>query len=65
MGQLVDGKWSTENILFNHDDRGLYFKRDSVFRDRISSESKTEFPAEPADIISTAPLPARGLTARR
>ena len=20
MGQLVDGKWSTENVLFNHDE---------------------------------------------
>ncbi len=47
MGQLVDGKWRTENILFNHDDRGLYFKRPSVFRDRISSEAQSEFPAEP------------------
>ena len=47
MGQLVDGKWSTENILFNHDDKGLYFKRDSVFRDRISNEAVPEFPAEP------------------
>jgi glutathionyl-hydroquinone reductase len=45
MGQLVDGKWRTENILFNHDDRGLYFKRDSVFRDRIGSDA--QFPAEP------------------
>jgi putative glutathione S-transferase len=47
MGQLVDGKWRTENILFNHDDRGLYFKRPSVFRDRISSEAQSEFPTEP------------------
>jgi len=47
MGQLVDGKWRSENILFNHDDKGLYFKRDSVFRNRISSEAGAEFPAEP------------------
>ena len=47
MGQLVDGKWRAENILFNHDDRGLYFKRPSVFRDRISNEAQSEFPAEP------------------
>ena len=32
---------------FNHDDKGLYFKRDSVFRDRISSDAQSEFPAEP------------------
>jgi hypothetical protein len=25
MGQLVDGKWSTENVLVQHDDKGLYF----------------------------------------
>ena len=46
MGQLVDGKWSTENVLVQHDDKGLYFKRDSVFRGHISSEAQAEFPAE-------------------
>ncbi len=45
MGQLVDGKWRTENIPVQHDDRGLYFKRESVFRNRISNE--TEFAPEP------------------
>ena len=47
MGQLVDGQWRTENILINHDDKGLYFKRPSIFRDRISSEPGATFPAEP------------------
>jgi len=47
MGQLVDGKWSTENVLVQHDDKGLYFKRDSVFRNRIGNEAAAEFPAEP------------------
>ena len=47
MGQLVDGKWRNENILFNHDDNGLYFKRESIFRDHISSEARATFPAEP------------------
>lgn len=45
MGQLIDGKWTTENVLVNHDDKGLYFKRDSVFRERIGG-AKSEFPAE-------------------
>jgi putative glutathione S-transferase len=44
MGQLVDGKWTTENVLVQHDDKGLYFKRESVFRSRIGD---AEFPAEP------------------
>jgi glutathionyl-hydroquinone reductase len=47
MGQLIDGKWSTENVLVQHDDKGLYFKRDSVFRARISNQAQSEFPAEP------------------
>ena len=47
MGQLVDGTWSTENVLVQHDAKGLYFKRDSVFRSLISNETKSEFPAEP------------------
>jgi len=47
MGQLINGAWRTENILVNHDDKGMYFKRDSVFRSRISNEGNAEFPAEP------------------
>jgi putative glutathione S-transferase len=47
MGQLVDGTWSSENVLVQHDAKGLYFKRDSVFRNRISNESEAAFPAEP------------------
>ncbi|MGH6672940.1 MAG: hypothetical protein ACRECV_13335 [Xanthobacteraceae bacterium] len=46
MGQLVDGQWRAENILFNHDAKGLYFKRDSIFRYRITNEAGAEFPAE-------------------
>jgi putative glutathione S-transferase len=47
MGQLVGGKWSFDNVLVQHDDKGLYFKRDAVFRDRISHEAQSAFPAEP------------------
>ena len=47
MGQLVDGKWSLENVLVQHDDKGLYFKRDSVFRSIISNAANSEFPPEP------------------
>ena len=39
MGQLTDGAWRADNVLVNHDDKGLYFKRDSVFRDRIDNAS--------------------------
>jgi putative glutathione S-transferase len=46
MGQLFEGKWSNENILTNHDAKGLYYKRDSVFRHRIERDAKSEFPAE-------------------
>jgi putative glutathione S-transferase len=47
MGQLIDGKWTSENVLVQHDAGGLYFKRDSVFRHRISNAPGAEFPAEP------------------
>jgi len=46
MGQLIDGKWVSENIITNHDKTGLYYKRDSVFRHRIEADPKSEFPAE-------------------
>src|SRR5438270_444335 len=47
MGQLVDGKWTKENVLVQHDDKGLYFKRDAVFRNHISRDPASQFPAEP------------------
>jgi len=47
MGQLVDGQWRTENILVNHDDKGLYFKRPSIFRSTIGGEAQSVFSAEP------------------
>ena len=46
MGQLVDGKWTSKNVLVQHDDTGLYFKREPVFRKRISAQPEAEFPAE-------------------
>lgn len=46
MGQLIEGKWVEGNVITNHDDKGLYFKRPSVFRDRVSAEPGAEFPAE-------------------
>jgi putative glutathione S-transferase len=47
MGQLINGKWIAENVISNHDKTGLYYKRDSVFRSRISGEAGSEFAAEP------------------
>ncbi len=41
MGQLYDGKWTDENIAANHDDTGLYFKQNSVFRSRITADGST------------------------
>jgi glutathionyl-hydroquinone reductase len=47
MGQLVDGRWTSENVQANHDKTGLYFKHNSVFRHRIEGGAASEFPAEP------------------
>ena len=44
MGQLVDGTWSSQNVLTQHDKTGLYFKRESVFRNSISPQADAEFP---------------------
>ena len=46
MGQLIDGRWEDGNILRNHDEKGLYFKRNSVFRERISADGASPFPPE-------------------
>ena len=47
MGHLAEGKWTDENTLSNHDERGLYYKRPSIFRHRIGNKPDAEFPAEP------------------
>lgn len=46
MGQLVNGRWEESNVLTNHDATGLYYKRPSVFRERVSAEAGATFPAE-------------------
>ena len=48
MGHLADGKWTNENILSNHDERGLCYKRPSVFRHHIGNAPNAEFPAAPS-----------------
>ena len=66
MGQLIDGKWTTENVLVNHDEKGLYFKRDSVFRNRISNEPGSGFPAPKRYLIwGPRPIGGRGPFAAR
>lgn len=46
MGQLVDGKWTDANVLTNHDASGMYYKRPSVFRERVEADPTAQFPAE-------------------
>jgi glutathionyl-hydroquinone reductase len=45
MGQLVDGKWMTGEVMRQHDEKGLYFKRPAVFRSRIAADGASGFPA--------------------
>ncbi|MGE0628406.1 MAG: glutathione S-transferase family protein [Hyphomicrobiaceae bacterium] len=47
MGQLYDGRWTDQDVARQHDDTGLYFKQNSVFRDRIETAAGAKFPAEP------------------
>ncbi len=67
MGQLVDGKWSTENVLVQHDDKGLYFTSNAILFSVTASAARPgpSFLPSLAGITFTAPLPARGLIARR
>jgi putative glutathione S-transferase len=46
MGQLVDGKWMTGEVVRQHDEKGLYFKRPAVFRNRITADGSSGFPVE-------------------
>ncbi len=39
MGQLVDGTWVSGEVLRQHDEKGLYFKRDSVFRRHVTADA--------------------------
>src|SRR5262249_22640401 len=46
MGQLVDGRWMSGEVLRQHDEKGLYFKRPAVFRHRVAADGASGFPAE-------------------
>jgi len=46
MGQLVDGKWVSGDVQRQHDEKGLYFKRPAVFRNRITADGSSGFPVE-------------------
>jgi putative glutathione S-transferase len=45
MGQLVDGKWVSGEVLRQHDEKGVYFKHDAVFRQRVTADGLSGFPA--------------------
>ena len=46
MGQLVDGKWMTGEVMRQHDEKGTYFKRPAAFRNRVTADGSSGFPAE-------------------
>ncbi|MCC6777155.1 MAG: glutathione S-transferase C-terminal domain-containing protein [Hyphomicrobiales bacterium] len=46
MGQLVDGKWVSDDVLRQHDEKGLYFKRAAVFRHQVTADGSSGFPAQ-------------------
>lgn len=46
MGQLHNGTWTTEDVQRQHDEKGLYFKQNAVFRDRVTADGSSGFPAE-------------------
>ncbi len=46
MGQLVEGKWVSDDVLRQHDEKGLYFKRAAVFRHQVTADGSSDFAAE-------------------
>ncbi len=46
MGQLVNGAWTNENVIKEFDQRGLYVKKPSAFRQAISRDGATGFKAQ-------------------
>jgi len=51
MGQMIDGVWSDENILTEIEADGRYQKKPSAFRDHISTDGASGFPAEPGRYV--------------
>ena len=45
MGQLVDGKWTDENVIPEFDATGLYVKKPSAFREAVSADGSSGFKA--------------------
>ena len=44
MGQLVDGKWSTE--WYKPDDKGRFVRQETAFHNRVTADGTSEFRAE-------------------
>ena len=44
MGMLVEGEWKTENML--RDEDGRFVRSDTSFRDRVTADGSSGFPAE-------------------
>lgn len=63
MGMLVNGIWFDDDPL-PADRGGAFLRPGSSFRDTVSRNGSTRFPAEPGAISSLPRHPARGRTAR-
>jgi putative glutathione S-transferase len=46
MGMLVDGQWVEDDSRRRNDEKGAFVRPNSVFRDRITREGASGFPAE-------------------
>src|SRR5262249_805398 len=58
MGQLVDGKWMSGEVLRQHDEIGRYFKRPAVFREHVTANGSSGFPAETRPYHLYFPFPS-------
>jgi putative glutathione S-transferase len=46
MGHLLDGKWTDQDVLATQTAGGLYVKQPSRFRNRVTADGSSAFPAE-------------------
>ena len=47
MGMVIDGRWIDDDAAYRNPEGGAFVRAESVFRDRITADGSSGYPAEP------------------
>ena len=47
MGMVIDGRWIDDDAAYRNPEGGAFVRAESVFRDRVTADGSSGYPAEP------------------